>query len=347
MNCFNNADLPGMVGDRVEKINSSYKLDEFDKKRAALDALKTKLRSKRLEEAKALQKRITRLETKLLSQISFVDPKEGKDSSPESKKQDNGRAEQDSTPTPSNKNDKPATSTGPVDPAEMFSKEFQDLAHELKQATAEYVQVKKKIVSDQANYFNNIYYLTFKTKEIHDEVLKRYGSNDNWWSNLFSAVNKSHIQGIDRPIQFRMKQAPEPADILWHNLSATKCQKFCARIVTFFLTGVLIALGFGVVLGLKILQRSIGKNLTATSSLDRSVIQFRALSVAISFVVTFINTLLPMLMRRLTQYEKQTTNTDFFKSLTFKIAIVTSTNKGPIHQHEPCNRHHPRYHHVP
>ena len=340
-----------MIGSRVEKINSSYKLEEYEQKRAEVDALKLRLKKLRIQEAKAIRKRLTKMETQQLSEFTLPSPpkkgdkpkvgdmpKEGVNPSEQKALLEKDHQHTDGgekTPVTTQQH-VPArqTTLEPTDHS-LFSKEFQDLTFELKKAISDLRQLKNKIELNREQYSTNIFYLTFSTKQIHDEVLKIYNSSDSMWSQLFSNIGKSRItQGNQRAITFRMKQAPEPGDILWHNLSATNWQKIKARFLTFFMTFVLIGIGFGIVLGLKVLQRNMGKELKSTDSqFDKSTVQFRALSVAISFVVLCINAILPMLMRRLTQMEKQTTNTDFFRSLTFKIAFVSCSYRGSIHQH--------------
>ena len=232
--------------------------------------------------------------------------------------------------------------------SQMFSKEFRDLIQKAKDAEKDLHDTKLKILNNRAKYCNNIFYVTFRTKRIHEEVLNHFGSSENYCSRLHRVVNRKSFQSSNnKKVTFRMKAAPEPADIIWSNLSATNCQKICYRILTFFITAILVGIGFGIVLGLKYEQYELSKNVeTNASLLSSSALKFRGISVAISMVIVFINTLLPMIMRSLTNLEKQTSTTDYFESLTIKIAMVTSTNEGPVHQYQPGHCHHPRHHHV-
>lgn len=323
-NYFNGSDtLPGTIGGRVEKINTSYNLEEYEKKKAAFDTLSAKLRAQRIGEARAIHKKLERIETKLLHQITIESPKNEK---PEFKADKYKTADDGGkTPTEDNKAAPQRSTTVENFKNNPVSKEFHDLVEETKKAKEELGRVQTAIKKDP-QFSNNIYYMTFTTKKLHDEILLRFASNDGVFSRLLRGTGKHTVQNPNtgKPFSFRMKQAPEPTDILWKNLSATLCQKIKSRIITFLLTFVLIAIGFGIVLGLKVLQREMGKDLKPSdSALDLASLRFRALAAAISFVIFCVNTILPMVMRALTQYEKHTSNTDFFESLTFKIAFVS------------------------
>lgn len=184
-------------------------------------------------------------------------------------------------------------------------------------------ELNKNIEINRHYFFNNIFFVTFQTKRIHDALLNEMSSSDTYISRLLYAVKKNTMTFDDgRVVTFRMKEAPEPSDINWHNLSATMLQKIGSRTWTFLVTILLIGIGFGIVLGLKVLQRDLGKRLLTGNSFGINALSFRAISVLISFVILMVNSILPMAMRKLTLLEKQTSNTDFFKSLTFKIALV-------------------------
>jgi hypothetical protein len=182
-------------------------------------------------------------------------------------------------------------------------------------------------IKERNTYFNNMFFVTFRTKKIRDAILREMSSSDTYISRLLTAVSKISLTLDDgRQITFRMKEAPEPSDINWHNLSVTMGTKIKSRAVTYLASFFLIAIGFGIVLGLKVWQRYLGNQLTPNaSSFDASSLRFRGVSVLVSFVILMVNSILPMAMRNLTLLEKHTSNTDFFKSLTFKIALVSYT----------------------
>ena len=329
-----------MLGNRVEKITSSYSLEEFNEKKIYLDTLKAELKLKRLSEAKEIRRKLTKMDSNLVTQNTLDNTKQDTQAVPHDK--------ENPIKTPnSTKHDAPHKQTTKEAINDVFSKEFTDLAAKTKIANDDFNATRRKMINNRDAYFNNIFFLTFTTKKTHDQVLEKYGLTQSFWKKLCSSTHKSQVkEGNNKYISFRAKEAPEPADILWHNLSATACQKIGSRFLTFFMTFILIGIGFGIVLGLKVLQRNIGRNLTSSSQFSSAVIAFRGLSIVISFVVFCINTILPMLMRRLTQYERQTSNTDFFKSLTIKIALVKLYKEGSIYQHKSGHCYHPCYYHV-
>lgn len=335
-------EISGSPDRGIEKINPSFKIDEFEAKKTALDALVAQYRAKSLEESKYLLSQ---------SQIKSAQKNAANAKEEVSQEKGNQHTEVSGTKTPSlvqNQTRDKGKLFAEQSHVKKVKEELQELKLLIERAKTDLEDYRIHVFNNPELFSNNLYFLTFYTKETRDVMLEKYALPDTLWNRMISFGRKRHIpNGPNDKISFSMKEAPEPTDILWKNLSATKCEKYTTRLMTFFLTFVLIGIGFGIVLGLKILQRNMSKNLKSTdSTFDRSTIQFRALSVGITFVIFCVNTILPMLMRRLTQYEKQVSNTDFYKSLTFKIAFVKPINPGSVHQHQYRGSHHPRHRHV-
>jgi hypothetical protein len=132
---------------------------------------------------------------------------------------------------------------------------------------------------------------------------------------------------------YYLREAPNPSDILWENLEATTSQKFWARLGSNVLTLLLVSVSFFCILGLKVLQKNMSERLEKKKS-TASSLGLRAISLGVAFIILVINTALSMAIKKLTDMERFSTSTNFFKSMTYKIVFVLSRSPGSIHQHE-------------
>ena len=135
-----------------------------------------------------------------------------------------------------------------------------------------------------------------------------------------------------RAMNYYLKEAPNPSDILWQNLEMTTSQKFWARLTSNLLTLLLVSISFLCILGLKIIQKNMSESLEKKKSTVSSL-GLRAISIGVAFIILVINTALSMAIKKLTEMERFSTCTNFFKSMTYKIVFVDSNSTGAIHQH--------------
>lgn len=115
-------------------------------------------------------------------------------------------------------------------------------------------------------------------------------------------------------------RAPDPNDIIWANLGATKADKFKRRLFTFSITFLLLACSFGAILGLKIAQYVL-----YTSNKIEST-GLRVISILITIVISGINFALAILIRKLTGSEKHDTESSYYRSLMLKSVIARLVN---------------------
>lgn len=116
--------------------------------------------------------------------------------------------------------------------------------------------------------------------------------------------------------KIKVRRAPEPTDVIWPNICYTKWQKFKSRVITSFLTLFLVCCGFGLIVLI-----SYGQN-QAIENNGQNDSSIRALSVLASFAITFINTCLVIAIRKLAQYEKHATYTEYFAAVASKQSVV-------------------------
>jgi hypothetical protein len=69
-------------------------------------------------------------------------------------------------------------------------------------------------------------------------------------------------------------RAPEPEDIIWDNIGISSCSIYLRKLMTYFVTLLLLGASFGIVYGLTALQETLKNSI---------------LSIAISLSITLIN----------------------------------------------------------
>mmetsp|Transcript_18141 Transcript_18141/g.18133 ORF Transcript_18141/g.18133 Transcript_18141/m.18133 type:complete len:360 (+) Transcript_18141:615-1694(+) len=130
-----------------------------------------------------------------------------------------------------------------------------------------------------------------------------------------------------------LKQAPEPSDIIWENLSLNPYQRNCRRIITALATIFLLAGSLTSVYFLKARQREIYKDYTNKSELNRttlSLMEVEAFSLLVSLSILTINQLIDAFVRVLSYKEKHHTWTNFYKASSHKLVIGLSLNSAVI-----------------
>lgn len=176
----------------------------------------------------------------------------------------------------------------------------------------------------RSDYFNGISYVTFQTKEMADYVVDTYGAKNGFFSEVFgkTTIRKMNLPGA-RTSNYTLKRAANPSDINWQNLGVSAFDVLKSRVITYSISLLLLVISFCILLGLKLIQKSMAKKLREDSTSTISAYSFRIISVGVAFVVMIVNSMLPMALRMLTLKEKHDSETSFFKSLTIKIAVVS------------------------
>jgi len=291
--------LPFCQYAKVEKINSSYKIVEYEKQLSKVRSLKAKIKTQSTKETAEMKKEFIAKN----ANNKTKDPKE-------------------------------LFASFKVDESK-FSTQYRKLMEEFAQETKNLEMLQRRMTAtNRSEYFNGICYVTFETKQMADRVIELVGTKDGMFSKLLFCVNKRRIVMNERTT-FTLKAAQSPSDINWQNLGTGVGETVCRRFGTFSLSLVLLGISFFSQLGLKILQRNMRKEMLQNKSLSFSSLSFRIISVGVTVIILVINTAISMALRKLTLYEKHTTNTTFFRSLTFKIALTqfVNTNILPVIVH--------------
>lgn len=146
--------------------------------------------------------------------------------------------------------------------------------------------------------------------------------------NISRIFSSSKFYTVTRPtgqtkVPIKVDRAPDPNDIKWADLGVSMSVALQRRVITFFITLLLLGCSFGAILGLKVGQYRMNKD-SNSSDLSLSSVRFRVLSACITIIIMAINFALGKVIRYLTFLERHWTETAFFQSLVVKIVVVSS-----------------------
>jgi hypothetical protein len=122
-----------------------------------------------------------------------------------------------------------------------------------------------------------------------------------------------------------VERAAEPADVYWENLSVKEYERILRTLLTYSVTILLLIVVFGIYFALNILKKFLEDN----SNNSGSDIDFWLLMIVTfltSIFVVVVNTILFVIIRVLSAYEKHVTYTKYHLSVAFKLTIATLIN---------------------
>ena len=124
-------------------------------------------------------------------------------------------------------------------------------------------------------------------------------------------------------MKINIEDAPNPEDIFFENLEFTQQSKIYRVVGINMISILLIAIGFGIILGFKQLQIIVNKK-------DYNQIILYIISLCIAIVCSIINIIFEELLDMLTKHEKQSSITNYYLSYSIKLTIFTFLVKGII-----------------
>ena len=132
-------------------------------------------------------------------------------------------------------------------------------------------------------------------------------------------IKFNKIKGID------VDDPPEPEDLYWENFKYTGRQRFF-KILLFFLVCILIiGVSFAIVLGFTYWQNKI----TANEKNINLFVKY-LLSLFITIIIALLNAALEYLLEKFTHWERHLSRTNYYLSLSIKIAIFTFLNSAIV-----------------
>jgi hypothetical protein len=120
---------------------------------------------------------------------------------------------------------------------------------------------------------------------------------------------------------FFARLAPEPSDILWENLNVSWVFRFYRRIMTWVVMILTVVGSFCICLLLKDLQKR-----WLSESDQSNYYEFKLFSFLMSIAIVFINQVLCVFAKFLTEQEKHQTWTHYYLSLCYKLCIFQVLN---------------------
>lgn len=146
---------------------------------------------------------------------------------------------------------------------------------------------------------------------------------------------------LDKDDYWIFERAPEPSDINWENMGLT-CMDACVRqlvsIVStlIMLAGSFLAIYFIKMYGKEMMQEQLAalneqdSELADTAEFDAMKLLNENLSYVTAVIVAIINSLMPIIMRQFSLWEKLETKTDLSLTLSFKLSLLKFLNTSVI-----------------
>ena len=126
----------------------------------------------------------------------------------------------------------------------------------------------------------------------------------------------------------RARDPPEPDDIIWENFKYSFLQRIQRTIITYLICILIIAVSFGMVFGLSYLQEQLYGDDTENG--DSNIVLKYLTSLSITVVISIINTLIQLVLEKLTYMEKPISKSNYVLSLSVTLFIFTFLNSAIV-----------------
>jgi len=137
-------------------------------------------------------------------------------------------------------------------------------------------------------------------------------------------VDKEERKNFWRSKDIHAVDPPEPEDIFWQNFAYTTFQRFQYTLSTYVICLLTIAVSFGIVFGLSYLQEHLYSDDKENG--DTNIFLKYLTSLSITIVTSIINSLIQLVLEKLTFREKPISKSNYVLSLSIKISIFTFLN---------------------
>jgi hypothetical protein len=234
----------------------------------------------------------------------------------------------------------------------IFSEETKSLPKDKEidqtKLSAKYQAIKKKVEEQQKLLFEEeeqlvvhkrpntskgVAFVTFDNKNMYERVLSFYGADESgFWSKLCGSKKgtpyTTHLNGNAVTTNIQVITAPAPTDIMWDNIGLSTIEIAKRRLITIFLSLLLLGVCFAIMLGLKVAQDKAAKSQAASAAAGQvtSSVGVRLLSIVISLLILIINNVLAIVLQKLTIYERHSDHTDKNRSMILKICVSQFIN---------------------
>ena len=190
----------------------------------------------------------------------------------------------------------------------------------------------KSILKDTENLtrenFSGVVFTIFNSMKEKDKFIQTHKKNFimkliNSLSNLKyyicpCCINHSKLKEYFLKHNISVEEAPEPEDIIFENLEFSRYQRLSRVLFAYFISFILIAICFFIILYLNNIQIKQSQTEEGNSILNRY-----GVSISISLIIALINSIFQNLLVFLTKIEKQISMTNYFLSYSIKLTILT------------------------
>ena len=211
----------------------------------------------------------------------------------------------------------------------VLEKEKKDLREEI----SKFEDINSQIISE--DNFTGYMFISFEYIKDKETILKHYPQN--FFGKILDYIKNVKYYlcccfiGNGEQIKFNkikgieIDDPPEPEDIIWENYQYTGRDRCCKITLFSCICILIIAVSFGIVLIFTYLQNKITDG-------DRNINVFSKylLSFLITIVILILNSILEVLLEYLTKFEKHLSRTNYYLSLSIKIAIFTFLNSAVV-----------------
>ena len=133
---------------------------------------------------------------------------------------------------------------------------------------------------------------------------------------------------------WELSRAPEPTDISWENMAIGPCERVCRSSLSYFVTGILVAIAFWIIGSVKNYQKEfladeaekvekMGPKERAKYNEDlTNKYQGTAVSTCLAGLIQIINMIMLLIVREFSLFERHETKTKMNISLSFKLGFM-------------------------
>ena len=181
--------------------------------------------------------------------------------------------------------------------------------------------------------FAGVIFVTFDSINETEKFLELYPKNiimkllvsikDLKYFLCYCCVKKNKLKIFLLKKNISVDVAPEPEDVIFENLQYSSCERFLRMLLIYFISFIIIAICFFIILFLNYLQIKHKEK----HSENKLVIKY-ILSLAIALVISVLNAIFQSLLNTLTKKEKQISMTNYYLSFSIKLTIFTFTTSG-------------------
>ena len=141
-------------------------------------------------------------------------------------------------------------------------------------------------------------------------------------------IDKEEKESFFRSKEISARNPPEPEDIIWENFKYSFWERIHQTITTYLICFFIMAISFGCVFGLTVLQDRLNEDDEEHG--DTNIFLKYLISFGITIAVSIINSIIQMVLGKITYREKPISKSNYILSLSIKITIFTFLNSAII-----------------